>query len=269
MEMTTGTVTAADGTELFTRAWTPAAPQRDLLIIHGLGEHSGRWDHVARFFADRGYAVTAFDLRGHGRSGGRRVHADSFRQLVDDVGTVAAGVGRDRPWVLYGHSLGGLIGTHYLTSDHDQPDAAILSAPGLDDDLPAALRGAAKVLGRITPTLSLPNAIEGDHLSRDPAVGAAYFADPLVQTKATCRFGLEGFQAQDVARASLHKIGVPTFVVHGAEDHLVPPRASAPLAAVEGVERKLYPGLRHELHNEPERDQVLGDVADWLDAALA
>ncbi len=265
----TGTIEASDGIELFTRSWAPDDPKRDMLIVHGLGEHSGRWDHVAEFFVGRGYAVTGFDLRGHGQSGGARVHVDSFAQLVEDLDAVADGVGRDRPWVLYAHSVGGLIGTHYLTSAHRRPDAAVLSAPALDDELPALLHAAAQVLGRVTPKLSLSNSIDGAQLSRDPAVGEAYFADPLVQTKATARFGLEGFNAQEAARASLHEIDVPTLVIHGAEDRLVPPMASAPLAAVDGVERKLYPGLRHELHNEPEGDQVLSDVADWLDAALA
>lgn len=269
METTTGTVTAPDGTELFTRSWTPADPKADLLIIHGLAEHSGRWDHIAEFLADRGYAVTSFDLRGHGHSTGARCHMDSFDQMVGDLSAVADSLGRDRPWVVYGHSFGGLIATHYLASDRRQPDAAILSAPALEDDLPAALHAAARVLGRVTPTLSVPNAIKGEHLSRDPAVAAAYFSDPLVETSATCRLGLEGISAQGVARDSIDRISVPVFVIHGAEDNLVPPRASAPFAALDDVDRKVYAGLRHEIHNEPEWEQVASDVADWLDASLA
>ncbi len=269
MQETTGNVSVSDGTQLFTRTWTPDTPKADLLIVHGLGEHSGRWDHVAGYLADRGYAVTAFDIRGHGNSTGPRCHVDTFDQMVEDLAAVAGPLGSARPWVLYGHSLGGLISTLYLTSDHRQPDAAILSAPALEDDLPAYLRLTAKVLGRVRPEMSVANSIKGEHLSRDPAVGEAYFSDPLVQTSATCGFGLEGFGAQDRARASLDHITVPTLVVHGAEDRLVPPRASAPFAGVEGIERKLYPGLRHEIHNEPEGDQVLSDVADWLDATLA
>jgi acylglycerol lipase len=269
MEVTTGNVSIADGTQLFTRTWMPDDPKADVLIIHGLGEHSGRWDHVARALADRGYAVTGFDLRGHGHSTGPRCHVDSFDQMVEDLAAVAEPLGRERPWVLYGHSLGGLIATLYLTSDHRQPNAAVLSAPALEDDLPAHLRLTAKVLGRVTPSLSVANSIKGEHLSRDDAVGRAYFDDPLVQTEATCGFGLEGFGAQDRARAALDRITVPTLVVHGAEDRLVPPRASAPFAAVDGIERKLYPGLRHEIHNEPEWPQVVSELADWLDAALA
>lgn len=269
MEATTGTVTAPDGTELFTRHWTPPQPKADVLIVHGVGEHSGRWDHVGRFLADRGYAVTAFDLRGHGHSTGPRCHMDSFDQMVGDLAAVAATIDTVRPWVLYGHSFGGLISTHYLTSDNRQPDAAVLSAPGLEDEIPGALHAAAQVLGRVTPNLSIPNSISGEQLSRNPDVGEAYFNDPLVETTATCRFGLEGFNAQDAARTSIDQISGPALVIHGAEDNLVPPKASAPFAAIDGVERKLYPGLRHEIHNEPESDQVLADVADWMDATLA
>lgn len=269
MNATVGTHAAPDGTELLTRSWIPDAPKATIVLVHGLGEHCGRWDHVGSYLAGRGYAVIAFDLRGHGESGGTRVHVDSFDSLVADVGAVAELVEPDLPWILYAHSLGGLVGTLYLESDGDQPAAAVLSAPALDDNLPAYLRIAAEVLGRIVPTLSVGNSITGAQLSRDESVGEAYFADPLVQSKATAGFGRAGLAAQRQARDRLERIRVPTLVVHGAEDRLVPPSASAPLAGVPGVERKLYPGLRHEIHNEPEQDQVLADIADWLDDALA
>ena len=269
MDATTGTLTADDGTELFTRSWIPGDPRATVLIIHGAGEHCGRWDHVGHFLADRGLAVTAFDLRGHGESGGHRFHVDSFDQFVDDVATVAETLDDAVPWILYGHSMGGLIATLYLTSDHPQPDAAVLSSPALDDNLPGYLHLAGEVLGRVVPTLAIDNSFSAEQLSRDPAVGAAYFADPLVETKATTGIGRAGFAAQREANDRLDEISVPTLVFHGAEDALVPPSASAPLASVSGVQRKVYPGLRHETHNEPERDQVLADVADWIDAALA
>jgi acylglycerol lipase len=268
MNATVGTHTAPDGTELLTRSWIPETPKATILLVHGLGEHCARWDHVGSYLADRGYAVIAFDLRGHGESGGPKVHVDSFDTLVADVAAVADLVDPDVPWVLYAHSLGGLVGTLYLESDHRQPAAAVLSAPALDDNLPAHLRVAAEVLGRLVPKLSVGNSITGAQLSRDESVGEAYFADPLVQSKATAGFGRAGLSAQRTAREQLARIAVPTLVVHGAEDRLVPPSASAPLAAVPSVERKLYPGLRHEIHNEPEQDQVLSDIADWLDAAL-
>jgi acylglycerol lipase len=272
MNETTGTYTTQDGLALYTKTWTPdEEPQRGLLIVHGLGEHSGRWDHVARFFADRGYAVAAFDLRGHGQSEGTRAYTPAFNDLVDDVqGIVESGLVRtDIPWVLYGHSLGGLICTYYLGEERPRPDAGILSAPALDADVPGALRAAAQLLGRITPKLALANSIDGEQLSRDEAVGEAYFADPLVNTKATTRLGMEFFGAQDRSHDVIGGISTPTLVIHGGDDPLVPPSASAPLAAIDSVDRKVYPGLRHEMHNEPEQVQVLSEVAAWLDATLA
>jgi len=272
MNETTGAYTTQDGLALHTRTWTPdGEPDRGLLIVHGLGEHSGRWDHVGRFFADRGYAVAAFDLRGHGQSEGTRAYAGSFNDFVDDVqGIVESGlVRRDIPWVLYGHSLGGLICTFYLAEERPRPDAGVLSAPALEADVPGVLRVAAQLLGRVTPKLAMANSIDGDQLSRDEAVGEAYFADPLVFTKATTRLGMETFAAQDRSREIIERIDTPTLVIHGGDDPLVPPAASAPLAAVDSVERKVYPGLRHEMHNEPEQVQVLSEIAAWLDATLA
>lgn len=269
---TTGTHTTHDGLALHTRAWTPDDdPQRGLLIVHGLGEHSGRWDHVARFFADRRYAVSAFDLRGHGQSEGTRTYTPSFNDFVDDVqGIVESDLVRtDIPWVLYGHSLGGLICTYYLGEERPHPDAGIISAPALEADVPGVLKVAAQLLGKVTPKLAMANSIEGAQLSRDEAVGEAYFADPLVHTKATTRLGMETFAAQDRARDVIGGIDTPTLVIHGGDDPLVPPSASAPLAAVDSVERKVYPGLRHEMHNEPEQIQVLSEIAAWLDATLA
>ncbi len=269
MDTTTGTVTADDGTELFTRSWAPGDAKATVLILHGAGEHCGRWDHVGRFLTERGYAVTAFDLRGHGESAGPRFHVDSFDQFVDDVATVHDTVDDTVPWILYGHSMGGLIATLYLTSDRPQPDAAVLSSPALDDNLPGYLHLAGELLGRVVPRLAIENSFTAEQLSRDPAIGEAYFTDPLVETKATTGLGRAGFAAQREANSRLDRIRVPTLVFHGAEDALVPPSASAPLAGLEGVERKVYPGLRHETHNEPEADQVLADVADWIDATLA
>lgn len=272
MNETTGTYARQDGLSLHTRTWTPdGEPQRSLLIVHGLGEHSGRWEHVADFFVDRGYAVAAFDLCCHGRSAGARAYVPSFDDFVDDVeGVVESGLIRtDIPWVLYAHSLGGLIGALYLAEDRPHPDAGVLSAPALDADVPAALRLGVQILGRITPKLAMDSSVKGEQLSRDEAVGEAYFADPLVYTKVTTRLGLEMLGAQDRSHELIANIDTPTLVIHGGDDPLVPPSASAPLAAVDSVERKVYPGLRHEMHNEPEQIQVLSEVAAWLDDTLA
>ncbi len=265
-----GSLETKDGVVLATRHWPAADPWAAMVVVHGAGEHSGRWSHVGEFFSLRGIDVHLFDLRGHGRSGGKRVHVDDFDTFGDDVQLVveAKVLPLDKPWVLYGHSLGGLICTGYLLDDRPMPSAAVLSAPGLDDNLPRYLHVAGDVLGSILPGISVPNSFTAEQLSRDPAVGEAYFADPLVETKATLGIAKAGFAEQKRVTEECARIFVPTFVIHGAEDPLVPPSASAPLANSPAVERKLYPGLRHEVHNEPEQEQVLGDVYDWIRATL-
>ena len=272
MPETTGTFTTRDDLELFTRTWTPDGdPERGMLIVHGMGEHSGRYGHVARFFVDRGYAVSAIDLRGHGQSDGTKVHVDSFNDYVDDLQEVVESglVRTDLPWVIYGHSLGGFISAYYLGEDRPHPDAAVLSAPPVAPEIPTALRMAIQVLGRVAPKVALPNPFAGEQLSRDETVGDAYFADPLVYTKTTAGMALQTFfLAQDRGLKMIKSITTPTLVIHGADDTLNLPSASAPLASVASVERRVYPGLRHEMHNEPEQAQVLADVGAWLDSAL-
>ncbi|MGA9597362.1 MAG: lysophospholipase, partial [Acidimicrobiia bacterium] len=229
MSSTTAQLMANDGLGLLLRRWECPTPRARMLIIHGVGEHSGRWGHVGDFFADRGYDVTAFDLRGHGASGGDRVDLESFDQYLDDVERVFGEIPDDLPRIIYGHSMGGLIATAYGMSSRMQPDRYVLSAPALAADVPAALRLAAKVLSRITPGLRLKNSIKGEQLSRDPSVGEKYFADPLVETKATARFGAILFGEMDSLGDGYQGLSRPTLVIHGAEDSLVPPRASAPL----------------------------------------
>lgn len=267
MTSVTGTFSTADGTELFTRHWECAESRARMLIVHGIGEHSGRWEHVGSYFAAAGFDVYSYDQRGHGRTSDGPVDVESFDQFLDDIEQQLSGL--DEPVVIYGHSMGGLIATAYAESDRPQPDLYVLSAPALSASVPAVLRLAATVLSKVTPSMAMKNPIKGEQLSRDPAVAEAYFADPLVYEKATTRFGNAFLNAMDRAREAVDQIRRPILVIHGANDELVPPSASAPLAAVPTVERKLFPGLRHEIHNEPEQDEVLGFVAAWLDDQLA
>lgn len=273
MTETPGTHTTADGAELFTRSWTTDEPRYDVLIVHGLGEHSGRWATPAEYLNKHGANVYSYDLRGHGRSSGDRVDIDEFGLFYSDIAEMAqeTAAGTGRPWVLYGHSLGGLECAGYLINDVEpHPNLAILSAPamvatrGIDN----VLKVAASVFGTLTPKMKVSSSITGDQLSRDAAVGEAYFADDLVETKATTRFGKAVFSEQGKLASRHGEITTQTLVIHGADDELVQPSASAGLAASGGVERKVYPGLRHEMHNEPESAQVLGDVTDWIDRKL-
>ncbi len=170
-----------------------------------------------------------------------------------------------RPLALLGHSLGGAISLDYVLSGRPAPDALVLSAPALGGGK-AWQRALAPRMAAVFPHLTVPNGFTADQLSSDPKVGEAYFADPLVTTKSTSRLGAELFAAMDRIVASLEHLEVPTLVVHGGADTMVPPQASLPLQA--RAQRVLYPKLRHELFNEPEGPQVVGEVADWLQTAL-
>jgi alpha-beta hydrolase superfamily lysophospholipase len=168
------------------------------------------------------------------------------------------------PVILYGHSLGGLVALGYALGDHPQPDTLVLSAPGLDADIPAWKRGLIKVLGVAAPKVAVKNALDTSVLSRDPEVGARYLADPLNHHLTTTRLAMEGLREQVRCRAALGELRVPTLVIHGVADRLVPASASVPLGELPGVTRRTYPELRHEMHNEPEWESVVDDVVGWL-----
>jgi lysophospholipase len=267
---TTETATTFDGLEQLRRRWVPGGDARAaMLLVHGIGEHSGRYEHVGAAFAAAGLDVLAFDQRGFGESGGRRGHVDDFDDFLNDVKALID----DRrtlelPVILLGHSLGGLISATYLVSDRPQPDLAVLSAPALAAELPRWQRIAAPVLGSIAPSLSIPADFDGGLLSRDEAVQVAYETDPLRVPSSTARLGREILSAMRSTGEALDRINIPTYVLHGSDDALVPPSASEPLALLHNVTRREWSGLRHECFNEPEQDDVIADVVAWLHTQL-
>lgn len=269
--------TAADGTDLLLRHW-PAdvveaggawagRPWADLLLVHGLGDHSGRYEHVGDQMAAAGLDVHAFDLRGNGGSGGRRGHVDRWSRLHNDLAerlvAVRAGAG-GRPVVSYGHSMGGLIVLGYLLADRPKPDLVVVTAPGLDSTLRTWKKVLARALGRLVPTLPIPNGIDANTLSHDPRVAERFTADPFAAKVSTARFGAEGLAEQARVRRDFTGLGLPTLVLHGLGDTLVPPKASELLGTLPNVERRTYPGCRHELHNEPQGLQVVDEVIAWI-----
>lgn len=258
----------ADGTPLYLRHWTPAGdPWACVLIVHGIGEHSGRYERTARLMSEAGLDVHAFDLRGHGHSGGRRVYVARWDDFLDDVEIRLAELRRaGLPLVLFGHSMGALISLTYACSRRPAPDLLVLSAPPLRAAVPAWQLLMAPILGRVAPTVVLANPISGEQLTRDPAVGVAYFADPLVQPRSTTRLGAELFGAMRRARSELPLLHTPTLVIHGGMDALVPTAGTEPLGRLPGVERRVLPGLRHETLNEPDGPEVVAGIVEWLRA---
>lgn len=255
---------------LAVRSWEQTGePKAVIVLVHGIGEHSGRYERVGRWLSKAGYRVIAPDLPGFGRSGGRRAYVESFDDYLDVVERLL-GEARDLgvPVVLYGHSMGGLISLDYALSGRPAPDLLVLSAPAADAVVPGWQKRAAPFLSRVAPTVSLPNPIDGEQLSRDPAVGEAYFADPLVHTSATASLGAALFGAMDRARADLQELSIPTYLLQGGTDPIVLPEFTAPIGEVDCVTRRLWPELRHECHNEPEGEAVIGEVIDWLDGRI-
>jgi acylglycerol lipase len=283
-----GTATTADGTVLLTRHWAvdrveaggawSGAPWASVVLVHGLGEHSGRYEHVGDRMAAAGLDVHAYDHRGNGGSGGRRGDVERWSQLHDDLAERLVAVRRaagTRPVALYGHSMGGLIVAGYCrpeprAPDRPRPDLVVLSSPGLDDTLPGWKRRLAGPLARIVPTLAIPNGVDGTTLSRDPSVAAKTVNDPWCLTASTIRFGAAGFREQRRVRAlAAAGLGVPTLVLHGEDDGLVPVQASAVFVGAPDTERRTYPNLRHELHNEPEGPAIVDEVIEWLRGQVA
>jgi alpha-beta hydrolase superfamily lysophospholipase len=266
-----GRAATADGTELRTRHWPATDSWASLLLVHGLGEHSGRYEHLGERFSAAGIDTHGYDLRGQGASDGRRGDVDRWSRYHDDLAErldAVRAAADDRPVVLYGHSMGGLIVAGYLLSDRPKPDLVVLTAPGLDSTLALWKRALAPLLGRVVPTLAIPTGIDPATLSRDRSVGEKVLVDTLCVKVSTARFGAEALAEQARVRAGARSIAVPTLVLHGRDDGLVPPAASEVFDGVRGIERRTYPGLRHELHNEPEGPAILDEVVAWLRSVL-
>ncbi len=241
-----------------------------LLLVHGIGEHSGRYEQVGMALSDAGIDVLAYDQRGFGQSGGRRAFVTTFDDYVDDlIEMLEARRSLGVPVVVLGHSLGGLIVARALSSGRVHPDLAVLSAPALAAEIPGWQRVLAPVLGRGLPKLFVPAKLDGELLSRDPEVQRRYVDDPLVIAGATAGLGQEILRTMEETSAAIDRISVPTYVLHGEADRLVPLRASDGLAALPNVERRVWKGLRHECFNEPEHKAVIAEMIEWILASVA
>ncbi|HEY7827606.1 MAG TPA: lysophospholipase [Candidatus Limnocylindrales bacterium] len=267
---TSSRISARDGESLAIRRWQPAGEARaSILIVHGLGEHGGRYERTAGILAERGFDCWAADLRGFGASGGRRAYVERIDVWLDDLADeLGLLIVMGRPVVLLAHSMGGLVACRYAETDRPQPDLLVLSAPALAGNIPAWQRALAPVMGRLLPNLAVKNAFDGSILSRDPAVGRDYLADPLNVHSTTARLGAAVLALEGPTLAELNRIRVPTLVIHGGADHLVPTRSSEAFNGRPGIERRVFDGLAHESFNEPEGPEVVGQVADWISAHL-
>lgn len=266
----------ARGPRLFRRAWLPERPEHVLAVVHGYAEHSGRYEALARWFGERGFAVHAYDQRGHGRSSGRRGHAESFEVLLDDLDAFLEHVREahpELPLTLLGHSLGGLVALAFLAERRPRLASAVASGPALaiGESVSGVRRAVARALGRVAPRLALPSGLDARGISRDPQVVEAYLADPLVFRTTTSRLAVALFDGAARTAAAAGAVEVPLLLVHGEADPLCPVEASRRFHAelrAPGSALRVYPELYHEVFNEPERETVLEDVRAWVRGEL-
>jgi acylglycerol lipase len=262
-------VAARDGTSLLIRHWPVGSgePWATMLLVHGLAEHSGRYEHVGAQLAAAGIDTFAFDQRGFGASGGPRASIDRWSQYHDDLEerlVALRSIAPGRPLVLFGHSLGGLISLGYVLDGRARPDLLVLSAPAIGATVPLWQRVLVGSLRRVAPGMLLSNRLDTEVLSSDPEVRARYLSDPLNQHKSTVRFAHAAFGEQRRVAAAIDRLSMPTLVVHGELDRLVPTQTSAVLEGRPGVTRRLYPATRHELHNEPAGPSEVDDIVAWV-----
>jgi len=253
------------------RQWLTSGPPRALaLFVHGIAEHSGRYEAVGAQFAAAGIGAVAIDQRGHGTTQGTKGHVDTFDGFLDDVEDQITqmktfGV----PIVLLGHSMGGLVSTAYAISDRPAPDLLVLSGPALGTELPDWQQTAVSKLAQLSPKLFVGPPFDTEVLSRDPEVGKDYNADPLIKAGGSANLLAQLFATMHATAANVDRLAIPTLCLHGSADELVLATASEVLEGLPGVTRIVLDNLRHEIFNEPEGPEVVASVIEWIDARLS
>ena len=268
------TFTTADNFDIFEQTWPCKEAKGVVLITHGVAEHSGRYAHVAQSLVDAGYTVVGFDLRGHGKSSGKRNYINSFQDYLNDLQEVLNRTKAsypDLPLFLFGHSMGGGIVTLFTIERNPDVKGVLLSGPSVkvSDDISPFLQKISGVISAILPKLPVIK-LESTDISKDPQVVKAYDEDPLnYRGGILARTGSEFLNATKTITARSHVIDLPILIMHGDSDKLADKSGSEMLYAnVSSTDKtlKIYAGLYHEILNEPEQDQVKADIINWLNA---
>jgi acylglycerol lipase len=259
---------------IYYQCWLPESDVKAvLLVVHGLAEHCGRYMNLVNRFVPLGYGVYTFDLPGHGKSHGKRVYVNRFEDYTQTLAVFLDKVRakhNETPLFLVGHSMGSLVSAVFLTRHQKNFVGAVLSGSGVfkvPDNISNATIFAGKVFSVLLPKIGLIG-LDVDGVSRDPSVVRAYVEDPLVHTgKTTARLAAEILGAMKRIPEIAAQITLPILLIQGGADRLVDPEGARMLfETVQSSDKtiKIYEGLYHEIFNEPERDQVLSDVEEWL-----
>ncbi|UXX80638.1 lysophospholipase [Reichenbachiella carrageenanivorans] len=265
-------LTAKDGTSLIGREWLVEKPVSAICMVHGLGEHIGRYEHVAEFFNAHQISFYATDLRGHGKSEGKRGHTPSHEMLLDDLEELlmyARAEYNDLPIYLFGHSLGGNIVTNYvLRKNTNELVGAIISSPWLAlafEPAPFQMK-LAKFFSRFLPSLTQSNGLNSKHLTNDDQVNQAYEADAMVHDKISTKLFTETFREGLWALENTHKNKIPLLIYHGTEDQITSSEASKTFAEKVGdlATYHQWSGIKHEPHNDIDKEEVLDKILGWM-----
>jgi acylglycerol lipase len=266
-----------DGTSFFIRGCEPEnrEPKALVALVHGLGEHSGRYLHVGKALTDAGYTLVGFDLRGHGKSGGARGHVSSLDAYMQDIHQFLGWMESRypaSPHFLYGHSLGGLLVLAYAIQYGATLRGVITTGPSLRSSLQEqkAKIAMVRLFGSLLPTVTVQSGLDASTISRDSAIVAAYSNDPLVHYSASLGFGKAALRAIDLCFARAGEFSAPLLIIHGKKDQIAFSSGSEDFAklvsaAGQDVTVRLWEDLYHEVHNEPEKEEVLNFMVEWLE----
>ncbi len=266
---------AKDGIKLYTQSWNLLKPKAVIALVHGFGEHIGRYEHVANFFNRNGYGVEGMDFRGFGQSEGKRGHTPSYNTFLDDLDIFIADVKKNHsnlPVFLYGHSMGGAIVLSYEIERNSKLSGVIASGPLIElafKPNPVTLF-AGKLFRKLAPTFTQTGGVVPNLISRDPEVVAKYIADPLIHNKITAEAGIGILERGAFLNNFSGKMPMTTLILHGTDDKLTSFPASEAFAKrlTGDVTFKKFQGLYHEIHNEPEKQEVLSYILGWLDSKI-
>ncbi len=265
---------ATDGVRLYGKSWIPDEPRAVICLVHGLGEHLGRYEHVAAHLVAKGFALYAYDQRGHGRSHGKRGHGGQ-EQLWNDVETVLKKARSEYlylPLFLYGHSLGGNVVISFLLRRNTaELSGAVITSPWLELSFkpPSWQVRLGKFMSRIFPSMTQPNSLDASHLSRDKQVAELYQSDPLVHDRISASLFVGAMESGEYAMKNASTLKTPLLVMHGTDDRITSPQASERFANASTLATiKLWPDFRHETHNEIGKEEVLDFLTNWLEHQL-
>lgn len=262
-----------DGLQLFGQSWQSETKSRAVICLaHGMGEHSGRYAHVVDRLTKAGYVLFTFDLRGHGQSSGPQGHTPSYKTLLQDISSLLEAANKQfpqLPYFLYGHSLGGNLVLNYVLRYKPQLRGVIVTGPWLrlSFEPPAFKVTLGKVMNKIWPSFSQSSGLDTKALSHDPKVVHAYENDPLVHDHISARMFIGIYQSGQWALEHASEFSLPLLLMHGGDDKIISVEASREFANKinENCTLKVWDELYHEIHNEPEKEEVFKFLIGWLD----